>query len=45
MPAITAAQKKAYEALKAYALSLPEAWEGSPWGECAIKVKRRSSCL
>ncbi len=41
MPAITAAQKKAYEALKAYALSLPEAWEDSPWGECAIKVKKK----
>lgn len=27
--------------LKAYALTLPEAWEDHPWGESAIKVRKK----
>lgn len=27
--------------LKAHALSLPEAWEDHPWGETAIKVRKK----
>ncbi len=27
--------------LRSYALSLPEAWEDHPWGETAIKVRKK----
>ena len=29
------------DALRTYALSLPEAWEDHPWGESAIKVRKK----
>lgn len=29
------------EGLRQFALSLPEAWEDHPWGESAIKVRKR----
>ncbi len=29
------------DALRAYALSLPEAWEDHPWGESAIKIRKK----
>jgi predicted DNA-binding protein (MmcQ/YjbR family) len=31
----------AREQLRAYALSLPEAWEDFPWGEPVIKVRKK----
>lgn len=33
--------QQAYDRLKAHALSLPEAWEDHPWGESAIKVRKK----
>lgn len=33
--------KLAYEALLHHALALPEAWEDNPWGERAIKVRKK----
>lgn len=33
--------KQAVEALFAFALAFPEAWEDHPWGESVIKVKKK----
>lgn len=33
---------KAFDAIKAHGLSLPEATEEHPWGETALKVKKKS---
>lgn len=33
--------REAYDALKAFALSFPEAYEDSPWGESVIKVNKK----
>ena len=30
-----------HEALRQFALTLPEAWEDFPWGETAIKVRKK----
>lgn len=35
------ATKPTYESLLAHALALPEAWEDNPWGERAIKVRKK----
>jgi len=31
-----------FEAIKSYGLSLPEAWEDHPWGETALKVRKKA---
>lgn len=33
--------QKAWERLRDHALGLPEAWEDHPWGETAIKVRKK----
>ncbi|HEV2213004.1 MAG TPA: MmcQ/YjbR family DNA-binding protein [Gammaproteobacteria bacterium] len=33
--------KVAMQALRKRALGYPEAWEDHPWGECAIKVRKK----
>ncbi|GAA5087823.1 putative DNA-binding protein (MmcQ/YjbR family) [Thermocatellispora tengchongensis] len=33
--------REAREALRAYALGLPEAWEDFPWGDCVVKVRKK----
>lgn len=35
------ATMKALETLKAHSLTYPEAWEDHPWGEVAIKVRKK----
>lgn len=32
---------RAYERIKQFALELPEAWEDHPWGDTAIKVRKK----
>ena len=36
---------RAGEALRAFALSLPEAYEETPWGHLAFKVKKKAFCF
>lgn len=36
-----ASVKKAVDALHAYAMEMPEAWEDFPWGERVVKVKKK----
>jgi predicted DNA-binding protein (MmcQ/YjbR family) len=36
---------KAGEALRSFALSLPEAYEETPWGHLAFKVKKKAFCF
>lgn len=33
--------RRRYEALIQYGLALPEAWEDHPWGEIALKVRKK----
>lgn len=33
--------RQAYERIKQFALELPEAWEDHPWGDTAIKVRKK----
>jgi predicted DNA-binding protein (MmcQ/YjbR family) len=34
----------AFETLRSYGLSLPEAAEDFPWGHCALKVRNKTFC-
>ncbi len=38
---MASSHSRARDALRAYALSLPEAWEDHPWGELVIKVGKK----
>ncbi len=42
---VSAAQKKAYDALYAHAMSLPGAWVDHPWGHTVVKVKAKIFCF
>ena len=34
-------QQELFNAISAHALTLPEAWEDHPWGETAMKVRKK----